>query len=111
MAALLAREMADMMDLPTAGNMDDSMVETTAASLEMSPADVKDVELVAAWVVWMGVSKVGWSVGGKVASTVATTVDTMADMRAPSKAALMVERTDDAVVAMTACSAVVEKGD
>ena len=51
------------------------------------------------------------SEGGKVASTVASTVDAMAATRAVLKAVLTVEMMDGTRVAMTACSAVVAKGD
>ena len=71
----------------------------------------KDVDLAGGSVVWMVVLKVGSFVDGKDASTVATMADAMADTRAVSKAASTVGRMDGTRVAMTACSAVVAKGD
>ena len=54
---------------------------------------------------------VGSLVGGKVASMVDATAAMMADMRALSRAVPMVGRMDGTRVVMTACSAVVAKGD
>jgi hypothetical protein len=51
------------------------------------------------------------SEGGKVASTVASKEDAMAATRAVLKAVPMVGRMDGTRVVMTACSAVVAKGD
>ena len=71
----------------------------------------KDGDLAGGSVVWMVVLKVDSFVDGKDASTVATMADAMDATRAVSKAASTVEMMDGTRVAMTACSAVVAKGD
>ena len=87
------------------------MVESTAVLWEILLAGGKDVDLaggsVATMVSVMVVSMVVWT----VASTVASKEDAMADTRAVSKAASTVGRKVGARVVMTACSAVVAKGD
>ena len=100
-----------MMELLTAEKMVEKMVETRAVLWEILLAGGKDGDLAGGSVVWMVVLKVGLLVGGKVASTVDATAAMMADMKALSRAVPMVEMMDGTRVVMTACSAVVAKGD
>ncbi len=111
LAALSAGVMAGVMEISAAVKMVEKMVESTAVSWEILLAGGKDVDLAGGSVVWMVAVTVVSSEGGKVASTVASKEDAMAATRAVSKAASTVGRMDGARVVMTACSAVVAKGD
>ncbi len=111
MAALSAGKMAGVMEISAAVKMAAKMVESTAVSWEIVKAGGKDVDLAGGSVVWMVAVTVVSSEGGKVASTVASKEDAMADTRAVSKAAPTVGQMDGTRVVMTACSAVVAKGD
>ena len=103
--------MAGMMELLTAEKKAEAMVELTAVLWEILLAGGKDGDLAGGSVVWMVVLKAGLLVGRKVASTVDAMAAMMADMRALSRAVPMVEMMDGTRVAVTACSAVVAKGD
>ena len=100
-----------MMELLMAEKKAAGMVETTAVLWEILLAGGKDVDLAGGSVVWMVVLKVGLLVSGKVVSMVDATAAMMADMRALSRAVPMVGQMDGTRVVMTACSAVVAKGD
>ena len=103
--------MAGMMELPTVVKMVEKMVESTAVLWEIVKAGGKDVDLAGALVAPMVLLSVDSLVGGKVASTDATTADAMDNTRAVSKEVPTVGRMDGTRVVMTACSAVVAKGD
>ena len=103
--------MAGMMELLMAEKKAAGMVESTAVLWEIVKAGGKDVDLAGGSVATMVSLSVDLLVDGKVASMDATMADAMADTRAVSKAASTVGRMDGARVVMTACSAVVAKGD
>ena len=100
-----------MMELLTAEKKAEAMVELTAVLWEILLAGKKDGDLaggsVATMVAVTVVSMVVWT----DASTVVSMADAMAATRAVSKAASTVGRMDGTRVAVTACSAVVAKGD
>ena len=100
-----------MMELLTAEKKAEAMVEIRAVLWEILKAGGKDVDLAGGSVVWMVVLKVGLLVCGKVVSMVDATAAMMADMKALLRAVPMVEMMDSTMVVMTACSAVVAKGD
>ncbi len=111
MVALSVGEMAGMMELLMAEKKAEAMVETRAVLWEILLAGGKDVDLAGGSVATMVVLKVGSLVSGKVASMVDATAAMMADMKALLRAVPMVEMLDSTRVVMTACSAVVAKGD
>ena len=111
LVALSAGVMADVMEISAAVKMAAEMVEQTAVLWEILLAGGKDVDLAGGSVVWMVAAMVVSLVSGKVASMVASMADAMAATRAVSKALPTVGRMDGTRVVMTACSAVVAKGD
>ena len=111
MVALSAGVMADVMEISAAIKMAAGMVESTAVLWEFVKAGGKDVDLAGGSVVWMVAVMVVSLEGGKVASMVASKEDAVAATRAVLRAVPTVEMMDGTRVVMTACSAVVAKGD
>ena len=103
--------MAGMMELPTVVKMVEKMVESTAVLWEILLAGGKDVDLAGGSVATMVSLSVVSLVDGKVASMVDAMAAMMADMKALSRAVPTVGQMDGTRVVMTACSAVVAKGD